>query len=202
MPENWKRELHALPFDAPARYAIVESWTRCAHACLERAGQPDFHKVSDEELELRQKNAAALIELARPRLEELLHRVPGATKVAYVTDGDGVVLASAGAADQIAAFGLAPGYDWSERRMGTNGAGTAITTRAAVAVVGDEHFHTAFADFTCTAAPIYGHDRSIAGALDVSSSAAEARPERLAQVIQAADEISLELYRRWRRTIA
>ena len=201
MPENWKKDLHSLAYNEPARYAIIDSWGRSSGAHLERNARPAFHRIEEAELARRQKDAAALIELAVPRMNGLLHCLPGSSNVVYITDADGIVLASAGDPAQIDAFGLAPGYDWSERRMGTNGAGTALATRAAVAVVGEEHFLTAFGNCTCTAAPIHGHDRTIVGALDVSSSVADARPERLSQVIRVAEEISLALYRRWRRSV-
>jgi transcriptional regulator of acetoin/glycerol metabolism len=200
MPETWKQELRELRYNEPARYAIVDSWARCRQARLERDGDPAFRQIGAEELEQRLRKCGALVELAQPRMQQLLQRLPGSTNVVYIVDADGIVLASAGAPDQIAAFALAPGYDWSEKQMGTNGAGTALATRNAVAVVGEEHFLSAFDNCTCTAAPIYGHDRSVIGALDVSSSVADALPERLAEVIRVADAISQELYQRWRQS--
>jgi transcriptional regulator of acetoin/glycerol metabolism len=104
------------------------------------------------------------------------------------------VLISFGNAEQIATFGLSAGYDWSECTMGTNGAGTALALRKAVAVVGSEHYIRAFENCTCTAAPIFDAVRNLAGAIDVSSSVEEASPDRLSAVIATAREIEQDLY--------
>jgi transcriptional regulator of acetoin/glycerol metabolism len=198
--QQWQERLRQLPYSEPARYAIVESWQRSAAAGLAREGRPRFRQVTD--LSARLERCAGLVEVARPRLSRLLKSLPGTTNVVYLTDPDGIVLFSAGDPRQLAQFGLTPGYDWSEKAMGTNGVGTALASRAPVAIVGSAHFMEAFADCTCTGAPVMGPDRSLAGAIDVSSSVADAAPERLSQVIAVALEIEAELYDRWRRTAA
>ena len=192
---QWERYQRSLAHSQPARYAIVESWRRSEAAGLDPQATPKFRRVTD--LPERLQRCAELVEVARPRLHRLLAELPGNTNAAYVTDPDGIVLFSVGDPRQLAQFGLTPGYDWSERAMGTNGAGTALALRAPVAVVGREHFSEAFADSTCTGAPVFGHDRSLIGALDVSSSVQDARPERLSQAIALALEIEAEVYARW-----
>ena len=49
---------------------------------------------------------------------------------------DGIVLLSRGNHQVMLLYGLCPGFDWSEKTMGTNGAGTALVTDSAVAVIG------------------------------------------------------------------
>jgi transcriptional regulator of acetoin/glycerol metabolism len=194
--EKWRRYQSGLSWAEPARYAIVESWERSKAAGLQRGDAPRFRRVTD--LQARLEKCADLVEVARPRLYDLLKRLPGSTNVVYFTDAEGIVLFSAGPTGQLAQFGLTPGYDWSERTMGTNGAGTALAMGAPVAVVGAEHFNDAFGDCTCTGVPVRGPDRSIAGAIDVSSSVQDAQPERLAAVIAVAQDIEQELYSRWK----
>ena len=194
--DKWLSYQRQLPYSDPARYAIIESWARSEAAGLKRDAPPKFRRVTD--LQERLAKCAGLLEVARPRLSDLLKTLPGTTNVCYVTDAEGIVLFSAGPSDQLALFGLTPGYDWSEKAMGTNGVGTALATRSPVAVVGADHFNEAFGDCTCTGAPVFGPDRSIAGAIDVSSSARDAQPERLAAVIALAQQIERELYLRWR----
>jgi len=197
--EDWEKRLKALPYSEPARYAIVESWQRSEAAGLDAQARPKFRRVTD--LPQRLQRCAELLEVAAPRLSRLLKQLPGTTNVVYVTDAEGVVLFSAGNVSQLEQFGLTPGYDWSEGAMGTNGVGTALAMKAPVAVVGREHFNDAFGDCTCTGAPVFGHDRSLVGAIDVSSSVRDAAPERLTQVIALALEIEADLYARWRRRL-
>jgi len=102
------------------------------------------------------------------------------------------VLFSTGAYDNADAFGLTPGYDWSEQTMGTNGAGTAIAADRPVAVFGPEHISEPFRGFTCMGAPL--HDAGqVCGAIDVSTSAEDAREERLAVMAYIAFVIDTEL---------
>lgn len=190
----WKAKLRELPFPEPARYTVVESWARCAAAHLSRDGRPAFKRIDQADLSRRKQKSAQLIATAKPRLDRLINRIGGKTTVAYLTDSDGIVLLSFGNADQITTFGLSEGHDWSERAMGTNGAGTALVTRSPVAVVGSEHYLSEFENCTCMAVPIFDAMRNLAGAIDVSSSVEEASPDRLSDVIATALEIEQELY--------
>lgn len=194
---QWHEYQRSLPYSEPARYAIIESWERSAKAGLVRGAElsvPLVRNFGD-----RLAKSSRLIRAAAPHLQTLLASLPGTTNVAYLTDADGIVLTSFGAIDQLRLFHLTPGYDWSERAMGTNGVGTALATKCAIAVVGPDHFLNALSDCTCTAAPIFGHDRSLVGAIDVSSSVRDALPTRLSAVIATAQEIERELYDSWRR---
>lgn len=176
------------------RDLIVQSWARSAAAGLARNASARFRSVGALELERRRRAAAALLRAARPVLERIRAELGGSV-VAYLTDADGIVLDSVGDLAQITVFALYPGYDWSEKAMGTNGAGTALASGRPVAVVGDEHFVRAFENCTCTAAPVRAPDGRVAGALDVSSTVADAYPGRLDYVIAMAERIERELGR-------
>lgn len=190
---NAARFIEALPPEHPARWAIVASWNRCSH--LSPGDAPDFRRVDEAELHARLARGKPLLDAAAPRLAWLLRQLPGNTNVAYVTDADGIVLASDGNPEQLRLFRLLPGYDWSEARMGTNGAGTCLAVGRPMIVAGREHLLTAFQDCTCTAAPIHGPDGRLAGALDVSSSVADARAHRIGVVTEVALEIEGALRR-------
>ncbi|HZZ93926.1 MAG TPA: GAF domain-containing protein [Usitatibacter sp.] len=183
---------HRLP-ETPARWAIIASWNRCSHLCAD-APAP-FHRVADAELARRLERNAALVEAASPRLRTLLRHFPARCSVAYVTDADGVVLAADGDAEHLRLFCLMPGYDWSEARMGTNGAGTCLIAGRPMVVAGREHLLRALEERTCIAAPIRHADGRIAGALDLSSPAPHGRDQRLEQVTEAALEIESQLRR-------
>ena len=185
--------LQDLSPDEMAKAAILESWQRCAAARLSRNGPVRLHRVGDIELAERLRGSSALVAAARAELEALVRELPGSTNAAYVTDRDGIVLGSVGPAAELERFGLLPGFDWSEARMGTNGAGTCLATRRPIVIAGPHHYLTAFEDCTCTAAPVRGPDRRILGAIDVSSSVADAPPHRIERVVAAAERIEARL---------
>lgn len=185
-----------LPAEDPARAAVLESWERCLAARLAREGDPVFCRVPEPDLYERLARNRVFVDASLPLLQSLLRKLPGTSNVAYVTDAEGIVLCSAGPDDQLSQFGLLPGFDWSEARMGTNGAGTCLVTRRPVVVAGPAHYMTAFHDGTCTAAPIRGAHRRIVGALDVSSRVGDAHPERIQLVVATAAQIEERLLQR------
>jgi transcriptional regulator of acetoin/glycerol metabolism len=187
------RLVQARPPEHPARWVIVASWDRCAHLSPHAAPEP--RRVDDADLRARLARNAALVEAAAPRLEGLLRALRGKSNVAYVTDADGIVLASRGDARELERLGLLAGYDRSEARLGTNGAGTCLVAGRPVLVAGREHFAAAFHDRACAAAPIRAAGRRIVGALDVAGAAGHARDDRMARVTEVAREIEAALTR-------
>jgi PAS domain-containing protein len=182
---EWSRLIDGLEADGAVPTAILDSWQRSRDAGVER-DEPKFHRVPDEELRARLASNAAWLAIAEPHLEWLTKAFKHIPHVVYVTDRDGIVLSSAGSDSLIARFALFPGYDWSEATMGTNGAGTALVANQPVAVVGPQHLVRQFDDCTCTGAPIHAPDGTLLGALDISTSVADAGPERLFVVAHAA----------------
>jgi transcriptional regulator of acetoin/glycerol metabolism len=115
--------------------------------------------------------------------------------VVYITDADGIVLHSVGNDATMRAYGLVPGFDWSECKMGTNGAGTALATGQPVAVIGSEHYRLPFREASCLASPIRSAAGEIIGAIDFSTHVADAKPEQLSAVVSLAHDIERELAR-------
>jgi transcriptional regulator of acetoin/glycerol metabolism len=177
----------------PARWAIVASWDRCAH--LSPHGTPEFHRIDDDDLASRLAQNALLIEAALPRLDRLLAHAGGNWNIACLTDATGVILASGGSPARLRELRLTPGYDWSEGRMGTNGAGTCLVTGRPIVVAAAEHYLSAFHDCTCTAAPIRGPGERMMGALDLMGDGARSRGAHIARVTAAALEIEATLAR-------
>jgi transcriptional regulator of acetoin/glycerol metabolism len=82
-----------------------------------------------------------LLTIATPHLAWLSNWLGDAPHVVHVVDADGIVLHSFGNdADAMREWGLLAGCDWSERAMGTNGAGTALAANQPVVVIGCEHY--------------------------------------------------------------
>jgi PAS domain S-box-containing protein len=182
-----RRDRHSI------RRQIADSWARCRRAGIDPANAP-LHRVSASELSARLESNADLIAAAGPHLDWISALLEAVPHVVYVTDADGIVLASGGNDPALqSATGLEPGYDWSEARMGTNGAGTALVTGRPEAVVADEHFVQAFKGCTCTAAPIIGPDGVPVGALDLSTRSVDGGEQRLLLVMHAARVIERDL---------
>jgi PAS domain S-box-containing protein len=177
--------------ELPVRDVILHSWRRSSAAGLSRESAV-FPRVEDAELRASLERNHELLEVAAPHLEWISTFMAGVRHVAYLTDGDGVVLDALGDRAQIDALRLSPGHDRSEGAIGTNGAGTALAAAAPVAVIGPEHFVTAFQNCACMAAPVRVDGRVI-GTIDVSTSVADATPDRLALVAHAAFVIEREL---------
>ncbi len=190
---RWKDELDRLPADHPIGDVIVASWERSAAAGVERDGPLRLHRLADDETRARLDASAGWLAIAETHLHWLSTSLSGIPHVAYVTDRDGVVLCSLGDRQIADAYGLHPGFDWSEARMGTNGAGTALAARCPVAVVGPEHFIGVFADCICTGAPIFDADGELLGAVDVSTAMERRATARLALVAHIAHCITTEV---------
>lgn len=196
---RWNQLVQADHVPHPLSETIVESWTRCRAAGLDRVLHADhFRSVAPEDLAGRLARNAELLDVARTHLEWLRAELATVPHVVYLVDADGIVLTSTGDPDLMAIAHLAPGADWSEATMGTNGAGTAIAAGRPVAVVGPEHFDRRWHDCTCTAAPLRGADGSVIGAVDVTTSVADARPEQLVVVAHVAHAVSESLALRGR----
>lgn len=190
---RWEHLVAEMSGGTLLRPVILDSWRRSFDASVPR-GAVEVHRIPRAELERRLRRSERLLDVAARYLERLMPLIGAAEHVAYVTDADGIVLfATAAAPELLETFQIHPGCDWSERRMGTNGAGTALVTGRPVAVVGEEHYLPAFHDCTCTGAPIHGPSGELIGAIDVSSPRRVARPERMLLVSWAAHAIARDL---------
>ena len=85
---------------------------------------------------------------------------------------------------------LAPGFDYAEGHIGTNGVGTVLEAGRSAHIVGPEHFHERFQAYSCSGAPIHdpmtGH---IEGVLDLTCLTEHSTPMLHSIVRSAANEI-------------
>ena len=182
--------------ELPANRIVVRSWERSQAAGVERHEQPTFRRLPADELQRRQAANRTLLDVAIPHLRWLSHWFRQRPHVVYLVDREGIVLHAEGDADAIARYRLAPGFDWSERQMGTNGAGTALAAGVPVAIVGCDHWSECWKDAVCLGAPIAGRDGKQIGALDISMDVQEGDAERLVVAAHVAHTISYELAHR------
>lgn len=194
MLQAWKQFIAGEAPGSAVSGAILESWQRCRAFNVDVA-RASLRRISYAELRGRLDQHAALVAAARPHLRAVLSAVEHLRPVVIMlTDPEGVILESVGNAPEVmSAFGLVPGYDWSERAMGTNGIGTALAFGAPVAVVGGEHYVQSWHNNTCVGAPIRSADGRILGAVDISTTARDGDPARLLLVSFLAHLIAREL---------
>lgn len=190
---DWDRFLSALAETVPARAIIAASWQRSRAAGVDQHGTRP-QRISEDELHTRLVRNAALVELTKPHLEWLSAALAEIPHVLHLTDRDGIILHSIGTDPALLEEqGLVPGFDWSERRMGTNGAGTALAEGRAVAIVGPEHYVSTYHTWTCTAAPILDPNGKLVGAIDLTTDNIAGLPLRLTLVGHMAHVVGREL---------
>src|SRR4051812_44335429 len=147
---------------------ILESWQRCRAAGVEPAPkQPQPRRIPDEELETRRRASARLLAVARAQLGLASACLAGVHHALILTDANGIVLEAAGNEAQAEALGLTPGHDWSEQRLGTNGAGTALAADRPVSVTGPDHFRKSLHDWACAGSPVHDTRGKVVGAVNL-----------------------------------
>ncbi len=191
------QQFAAVDLPGGLRPVILESWQRSSEAGVARDAEDCLllHRIEANELARRLAFNAGWLEVARPLLDAFSRQMEPVEHVIYATDGDGIVLYAVGNEIWRATQGLWPGFDWSESRMGTNGAGTALATGLPVAVIEPEHYLHAFSQATCLASPLRDADGKLIGAVDLSTRVQDAHPAQLAAVVELAREIEQRLAR-------
>jgi PAS domain S-box-containing protein len=135
--------------------------------------------VAYQDLNRRLRDDAPLLSAARPALDWASDTPDSAALVVFLTDREGVVLASAGVGDAVEILGPRPGDVLSEAAIGTNGAGTALATGRAAAVLGPEHYRRALHGLAELGIPLHAPDGSIAGAVAARTSLEDRTLSRL-----------------------
>lgn len=151
---DWQLFTAGLTADLQVRPVIRESWLRCRQHNTP-ADRASHHQVPTCELHRRMRENAALITAAAPLLDIFSRDFPqGIDHCLYLADAEGIVLFSTGTEHCIEQQSLLPGFDRSERCIGTNGAGTALAIARPIAVVGPEHYQCHLHECLCLASPI------------------------------------------------
>lgn len=128
--------------------------------------------LSAAELTLRRQRNDALLDVARPLLDQLFQTVAQSGCAVMLSDRDGVILearAMNGDRSMFDVVGLTPGGVWSEGVEGTNGIGTCLVEGCSVTIHRDEHFANRNIGISCMDAPIHDPNGKLLAALDVSS---------------------------------
>ncbi|MCI1256755.1 MAG: GAF domain-containing protein [Corynebacterium provencense] len=98
---------------------------------------------------------------------------------------------------------FAPGSDWSEKTVGTNGIGTTLTSSTPVHVHGPEHFCLNQHPWSCAGAPVTDpRSRRVIGVIDLSYRTADAHSSAIVVATSLARQAELELREIHRQSLA
>ncbi len=193
------RGLAAADLLAPA---ISESWTRCLESGLDPRRPPPLEALDETGLRAARDRAELVRCLAIAEMQALYHQIAGSNFLIAFAAPDGVLLDTIADPSFRAAARTAsirPGTLWTEQGRGTNALGTTAQTAQPITVHGGEHFFASFGTLTCTAAPVFGPDGTLAGTLDASSHCGSRQQHTQALVGMAAMQIENGLFRQYHR---
>lgn len=152
---------------------ISQSWRRClAEYRLDPAAPRRAYIHTQARLREHRDALDDLIRVARFGVEALYRQVSGLGYVLILADARGVAvdfIGDSGRDGELRRAGLYRGSDWNEHLAGTCAVGTCIATGEALSVHLDDHFAGDHIGLTCTAAPVYAADGTLAAVLDISA---------------------------------
>ncbi|MDP9864021.1 MULTISPECIES: helix-turn-helix domain-containing protein [Streptosporangium] len=167
------------PGGGAPRSLISASWRRSMDAGIDPetpSAPPAFGRQ-----DIREVRAAHPMSALLPLVTgTLLETAEASAHILIVADADGRVLWRDGdrrvmhRADEV---GLADGFHWGERAIGTNGMGTALAARRPVHVFSAEHLVRALHVWSCSAAPVIDPDSGdVLGCIDISGTTRALHP--------------------------
>jgi len=170
---------------------VAASWQRSRSAGVDAAAsQAPFY--SDLDISSR------LVRCSRPIIDRLSEETAEIPLSIALTDGKARVLTRV---DNARSIGLlldnvwfAPGFDYAEGGMGTNGVGTVFESGQPIQIVGPEHFHERLQPFACSGSPIRDPlSGRIEGVRDISCVTEHSSPLMHSLVRSAAHDIERNL---------
>lgn len=181
----------------PVRNLITSSWGRC----LTEGVNPDRMAApllaSEDALYRKRHKNSALLECARPVLEQSRFMLQDLETIVFLTDQNGLNLQIVGderTLYEANGIGLVPGSGWEEVISGSNAVGTAIATGKPTQVHAGEHYCKGFKPWTCTASTIKDpYDNQLLGVIDLSGLSNEFNRFHAPLVVSWASEIHLNL---------
>ncbi|MBC8162173.1 MAG: sigma 54-interacting transcriptional regulator [Roseiflexaceae bacterium] len=171
---------------------MLRSWQRCRALPLD-AIAPVASGPVDESFD---HVLAGLRDLTRPSMEDLYQFVEGSGFVVLLFTAELRLIDLLGdppIVDQLAALGLATGTRWSERRIGTMAVNLALAEAVPCQTRGAEHYHRAYHQLTCSAAPLFDVEGRALGVLGVLGPTSAAHAHTLGMTIATAQAIHSQL---------
>lgn len=166
-------ETVALGAASPRDAAVRQSWQRCIETYrLDPARACEAYILPETRLREHRQRSEELIRTARSGLETLHGQMAGEGYVLLLSDAQGVTVDFIGDPtfdNQLKRAGLYLGSEWSEPRAGTCAVGSCIASGEALTIHRSDHFDLTHTPLTCSAAPIYDTDGTLAAVLDISA---------------------------------
>jgi transcriptional regulator of acetoin/glycerol metabolism len=181
---------------------IAASWGRCLEHGLDPGHPPQIDHLEEAELRRARDAAGVLRPLVLAEMETLYDQISGSNFMIAFALTNGIILdtiADGSFNPTARTTNIQPGGLWSELCCGTNALGSAAATQRAITVHGGEHFFSRYGKLTCTAAPVFGPDGTVAGVLDASSDCSSRQQHTRALVSMAATQIENGLFREHHR---
>ncbi|WP_462187178.1 MULTISPECIES: sigma-54-dependent Fis family transcriptional regulator [unclassified Frankia] len=170
---------------------LAASWERSQAAGVDSA-RPHSDYIDDID------TGSRLVRCARPVLTQLGNDTADLPLVIALTDHKARLVQRIDLSSTVGRLldrvEFAPGFNYSESMMGTNGVGTVIEAGQPVSIVGPEHFTEPLQCFACTGAPVIDPlTGRVEGVLDISTLTQTWSPLMHTLVKSAAKDISRNL---------
>lgn len=185
---------HEVP-EGMIRPIILESWKR-SRAFGVQMDCADKSVIPRSALERRIYARRDFYNIAVPFMERLAAFTTGSGYLTVIADEEGYILRAFGEAEitRLAEEnGLVEGGNRSERRLGTNGIGTALELGEPIQVLGEEHYFTLHHNWVCSGAPVFGQEGKSVGAVCLIGPSEKVSFHTLGMAAAAAESISLQL---------
>lgn len=155
--------------------ALVASWRRCLRVHGLHPDQAEPQQPDREAWRDACEREAALLEVGKPVLDQLLEMLNKTDCAVFLTDRRGLLL-DVRTNRAFDAWQRTPS-DWlgtiySEDKLGTTGIGMCLADQRAVIVRGDQHFLKRYTDRVGIAAPLFGPDGLLVGSISFNQDAA------------------------------
>jgi len=161
---------------------VLRSWVRCHRLGMEMGERVRPPSTTRGDLMVARERSAMLLEHAAGVMEHLHEQIRASGSMVLLADASGLILHGIGDpafVDRANRVALQPGANWSECERGTNAIGATLVERAAVEVLGSEHYLDCNGVLTCSAAPILDWRGELLGALDISGDHRNHQPHTL-----------------------
>lgn len=177
------------------RSDILDSWKRSRDYGL-TGRTADKSVMPEEEVQARIKQRALFYNIACPFMEQLYDFTTDSGYLTAISDEEGYILKVFGD-DEImslaAANDLVVGCNRDEKKLGTNGVGTALTLGMPIQVSGEEHYFQLHHNWVCSGAPVYGPNGNEAGMVCIIGTSDKVSFHTLGMVAAAAEAITRQM---------
>ncbi|GMG83111.1 sigma-54-dependent Fis family transcriptional regulator [Paralimibaculum aggregatum] len=185
--------------ETSVRSLIHDSWSRSASLGIDADTSRAPIAGEEDQIERIERENARLLRAAQDTFDQIGPLLHDSNAMLILTDHEGTICKAMGDEETLRngrKIHLEVGGVWSETVIGTNGIGTALSTRRPVFVHAAEHFCLGIKAWTCAAAPILDPlDQSLLGAVDLSGPTQIFQRHNSALVASAARAIQATLAR-------